>query len=224
MFSIFKQSDRVTVHKLTSPQIFNDFIIIYIYAVKKKRAYLLGSPSVYKLRLEREKGKESQKTMNSVTRKYRSSSSRRRRGAVISLRDIKNKAYHVSSAVYPFSMHRVGVEKPSEENIIPKKQKKETSRSKKKEEKKRVGEGCDIQTRERSVRGDREQRLRSVPDRVTGGGTSEGLIRSAAAAARSTQAGARLPVRAFRIKRVMDETVKKTDAMWSFRAVVNIFI
>lgn len=139
MFSIFKQSDRVTVHKLTSPQIFNDLIIKYIYAVKKKRAYLLGSPSVYKLRLEREKGKESQKTMNSVTRKYRSSSSSRRRGAVISLRDIKNKAYHVSSAVYPFSMHRVGVEKPSEENIIPEKQKKETSRSKKKEEKKKSG-------------------------------------------------------------------------------------
>ena len=39
---------------------------------------------------EREKRKESQETMNSVTRKYRSSR-RRRRGAVISLRDIKKK-------------------------------------------------------------------------------------------------------------------------------------
>jgi len=37
--------------------------------------------------------------------------------AVISLRN--NKPYHVSSAVYPFSMHRVGVEKPSEEEYNP---------------------------------------------------------------------------------------------------------
>lgn len=158
MFSIFKQSDRVTVHKLTSPQIFNDLIIKYIYAVKKKRAYLLGSPSVYKLRLEREKGKESQKTMNSVTRKYRSSSSSRRRGAVISLRDIKNKAYHVSSAVYPFSMHRVGVEKPSEENIIPKKTKEGDEQEQEKRRKKKEWGKAAISRQERGASVETESR------------------------------------------------------------------
>lgn len=56
---------------------------------------------------------------------------------MISLRDIKNKAYHVSSAVYPFSMHRVGVEKPSEENIIPKKTKEGDEQEQEKRRKKK---------------------------------------------------------------------------------------
>ena len=83
------------------------------------------------------------KTMNTVTPKYRSTDGQLEPG--FSLRN--KKPYHASSAVYPSSMHRVGVVKPSDEYNPKEKEIKEEEIS---ERLRYPGGG------QRSVRGDRE--------------------------------------------------------------------
>ena len=121
-------------------------------------------------------------------------------------------------------MHRVGVEKPSEENIIPKKYKKE-AKGKKKKKKRKEKEWCCVKggrlrypdkSEERPWRPRAETALSAGPER---------LIRGAAAAAAAQHTGRD----ATSCRRLQNKTRngwegENTDAIWFNDSSDNTFI